>query len=266
MIRARKRFGQHFLASPHHVAAIVRRAGVGPGSKVLEVGPGLGVLTEALLAAGADVTAVELDRDLAAFLRERLPAVHLVEADAVKVVWADLLEGGGWTCVSNLPYNVGTGLVTDMVQLPGVFSRLVVMLQKEVADRMVADVGDRNRGSLSVHMQAYADVDIALSIPPGAFHPPPKVDSAVIDVRLLEAPRFGAVDPQHFSRVLRAGFSQPRKMMRKTLGDLWGKDEALHALAQAGIPETIRPAELELSAWVALAESAAALVPSPFAG
>jgi 16S rRNA (adenine1518-N6/adenine1519-N6)-dimethyltransferase len=146
---ARKRFGQNFLASEGTIAGIVRAAGFQPNTTVLEIGPGLGNLTRALLEAGADLTAVELDRDLAAALSEwfvDVPNLRIIQGDAAKQSWPDLfpLEKRPVICVANLPYNVGTGLLQGLVAAPEVFSDLVVMLQREVADRLLAQPGDRD--------------------------------------------------------------------------------------------------------------------------
>ena len=158
--QARKRFGQHFLAAEGIVRRIVALGGVGPGSKVLEIGPGLGVMTELLLETGATVVAVELDRDMAAINRERFgdnPRFRLVEADAAAISdWSALLGGPGWTVVANLPYNVGTTILLSLLREPATFGRVVVMVQREVALRLVAPAGDRDRGSLSVFVEARA--------------------------------------------------------------------------------------------------------------
>ncbi|MDG1480516.1 MAG: 16S rRNA (adenine(1518)-N(6)/adenine(1519)-N(6))-dimethyltransferase RsmA [Myxococcota bacterium] len=251
---ARKRFGQHFLTSAPTVQRIVRTSGVGEGSRVLEVGPGLGVLTEALLAVGAEVTAVELDRDLAAFLRERHTTLNLIEADAVKVDWPTVLPGAGWRCVANLPYNVGTRLVTTMVVLPDTFDRLVVMLQREVAERMVAPAGSRKRGSLSVHMEAFSEARIAIRVPPGAFHPPPKVDSAVIEVRLREVPLIGSASIKQFERVNRAAFSAPRKTLRNALRTAFSAPIVKNGLEEAGVDGSVRASTLTAAQVSRLAE------------
>jgi len=247
--QARKRFGQHFLASEGVVDQIVATAQVAAGDRVLEIGPGLGVMTDKLLHAGAAVTAVELDRDLAAYLTERFPDIRLVQGDAAKQDWDAILEGDGWKCVSNLPYNVGTRIVTQLVKRPQTFSRLVVMVQKEVAERMVAPAGERKRGSLSVHMEAYARCRLAIRVKPGAFHPPPKVDSAVVDIRLHPAPLLGGVEPAFFEEVVRVGFSSPRKAVHNPLGRVFGKADVKSALGDAGVKPMARPGTLALEEW-----------------
>ena len=253
---ARKRFGQHFLASEGVLRRIVEAAGVGPGDRVVEIGPGLGGLTECLLEAGCEVLAVELDRDLADFLRDRLgdrPGFSLLEQDAMTVDWSEVLSGHGWSCVANLPYNVGTPLVTGLLRHPGRIRQLVVMLQKEVAERMVAPAGDRKRGSLSVYCESRATGRVVVKVPPGAFLPPPKVASAVIQLTLRDEPATGGLDPDAFEAVVQAGFKSPRKTLRRTLGDRYGRSDALAALEGAGVDGTTRPAALGLEDWTRVA-------------
>ena len=206
--RARKRFGQHFLVQRDVVVRMVRGSGVQAGDSVVEIGPGLGILTRALLEAGADLTAVELDRDLAQHLRETMPRVRLVEADALGVNWPELCPGGGWRVVANLPYNVGTPLVMTLLQYPRTFTCLSVMLQREVADRLMALPGSKTYGALSVRAQARARIRPLVQVPPNAFHPPPKVRSSVIRLDLLPEPDFGPAGEATFERVVRGAFSQ----------------------------------------------------------
>lgn len=239
--RARKSLGQHFLASPSVAKRIVQLAGVGEGTPVVEVGPGLGALTELLLDAGARLVAVERDDRLADQLLERWPGLELIRADAMRVDWAARLEGEGWTCVSNLPYNVGTHIVSRMVRTPGTFRQLVVMLQREVAERICAEPGGKVYGALSVELQARARAELLLRVKPGAFHPPPKVDSAVIRLVPRLHPGVAGCDLAGFDRVVRAAFNQRRKTLRKSLGGTFGKSQALAALEEAGIDSGARP-------------------------
>ena len=254
--RARKRFGQNFLASPSVVERIVEAAVDGEGARVLEVGPGLGVLTGGLLGAGATVTAVEIDRDLVAFLQERSAAarnLRLIEGDAAEMDWGVLLEGADWVCAANLPYNVGTGLVIEMLRHPERFRRLVVMLQEEVAQRILAPVDHRHRGSLSVYCQSRATVSRVVRVPPGAFHPPPKVKSAVIRLDLHPVEQ---VEPARLAleeKVVRIGFSAPRKMVRKSLSTGYSKPAVAVALEAAGVDTRARPANLTRQQWAAVA-------------
>lgn len=252
--RARKRFGQHFLADRAVVRRIVALADVGAGASVVEIGPGLGVLTRALLATGAAVTAVELDRDLAQLLREDLPALRLVEADALRVDWSEVAPGEGHVLCANLPYNVGTTLVTGLVQAWPRFHRLVVMLQDEVALRMVASPGSGAYGSLSVHVQAHAVAEGSFLVPPGAFHPPPKVQSRVVALRLRPEAVLGGASPGLFEAAVRAGFSQRRKTLENALTGRFGRERA-RAVVAATVGERRRAETLSLEEWGRLARA-----------
>ena len=253
--RAKKRFGQHFLTSQGVVRNIVHVAQLAPGTPTLEIGPGLGILTEAMLQSGAKVTAVELDRDMAAFVRDRLPDVQLIEADAAKIDFRTVLQGGGWACVANLPYNAGTKMITQMLDQPDVFDRLVVMVQKEVAERLVAPAGDRKRGSLSVFAEARAASRICLRVPPGSFHPPPKVHSAVVEMRLHDAADVGDAPETVFNAVVRAAFVQPRKTLRNNISAAYSRDIADNAIARSELNPSMRPAVLTLEEFQRLAVS-----------
>ncbi len=250
--KARKSLGQHFLSSPAVAQRIVQLAGVGQGTRVVEVGPGLGAMTEHLVEAGAQLVCVERDERLADALVERWPDITLHKADAMKADWAALLEGDGWSCVSNLPYNVGTHIVSRMVRSPHVFSRLVVMLQREVAERICAEPGSKVYGSLSVEMQARARCTMQLRVKPGSFHPPPKVDSAVISLELGLHPAVGGLDLDALDRVTKAAFNQRRKTLRKSLGGSFGKARALAALEAAGIGSGLRPEVLSVEDFARL--------------
>jgi len=248
----RKSLGQHFLSSPSVAQRIVQLAEVGQGARVVEVGPGLGALTEHLLAAGAQLVAVERDERLADELIQRWPEIELHRDDAVRIDWSERLEGSDWTCVSNLPYNVGTHIVSSMVRTPGTFRRLVVMLQLEVAQRICAEPGSKTYGALSVDMQSRARCEMMLRIKPGSFHPPPKVDSAVIRIDLGLHPAVVGMDLAQLDQVVRTAFNQRRKTLRKSLGGTFGKVRALEALEAAGIPSSHRPEVLSVEQFAAL--------------
>jgi 16S rRNA (adenine1518-N6/adenine1519-N6)-dimethyltransferase len=233
--RARKRFGQHFLARPSLVARMVRGARVEAGDRVLEIGPGLGILTEALLAAEAEVTAVEIDDDLYQRVTEVYPEVRAVHADATKVDWSEVCPGEGWKAVANLPYNVGTHLVMAMVRQPERFTSVTVMLQAEVVARLAAVPSTKAYGALSVQAQARGQVRALFGVPPDAFVPPPRVWSTVVQVLPDPEPDLGGVSGKAFDRVVASAFSQRRKTLRNSLGALFGKDRAADALVAAGI-------------------------------
>lgn len=254
--RARKRFGQHFLTRDDVVERIVRGARVAPGDRVVEIGPGLGILTRALLAAGVDLTAVELDRDLAGHIRETFPSVRLIEGDATRVDWAELVEPGA-KVVANLPYNVGTTVLMQLLR-SGRFASVTVMLQKEVVDRLLAPSGSRTYGALTVEAAALAEAVYVMTVEPGAFHPPPKVRSAVVRLDVhAEGPRCGGVSPQHFDRVVRAAFSQRRKTLVNSMSSQFGREAVEAALVGLGVDLRVRGEALSVDQFRGLAAALA---------
>lgn len=261
--RARRRFGQHFLSDQGVVDRIVRRAGVSTGDPVLEIGPGLGILTHALQRTGVRLTAVELDRDLADHVERVFPDVRLIRGDALHQRWPELLSDEPHTVVANLPYNVGTRLVLQLVDHPALFPRIVVMLQREVVDRLLAPPGSRTYGSLSVITQARAAVSFLLAVPPTSFHPPPKVDSSVVRLEPFDAPRVGGVAPSDFDRVVKAAFSQRRKMVLNSLGALYGREVASQALAAAGLDPRDRAEQIDVPGYRRLAAALHPPAPDP---
>jgi 16S rRNA (adenine1518-N6/adenine1519-N6)-dimethyltransferase len=249
---ARKRFGQHFLEDAGIVSRIVRGARLEPGDHVVEIGPGLGVLTRALLAEDVRVTAVELDRDLAAYLRGALPDLHLIEGDAAKVDWSTVVEPGA-KVVANLPYNVGTTVVMQLLR-SGRFASITVMLQKEVVDRLMAQPGTRAYGALTVEAAAWARPVFVAAVPPGSFHPPPKVQSAVVRLDVhADGPHTGPVDPVAFDRIVRGAFAKRRKTLVNSLSDRVPKVQIAAALEELGLDPRIRGEALSFPEFVQLA-------------
>lgn len=256
--QARRRFGQHFLADTTVVARIVRAARVKPEDRVIEIGPGLGILTDALTSTGATVTAVELDRDLASWIRAAFPSVRLVEADATKVDWAEVCPEPPYKMVANLPYNVGTGLVADLADRNDLFTSLTVMLQKEVVARLTASPDTKAYNALTVRIAARAQASVQVIVPPGAFHPPPKVDSAVARLDLYPEPDFGAAGREVFDQVVNAAFARRRKTIRNSLTTAYEKDRIEAALQAVGIEPRLRAEVLPLQAFRDLAAAIAA--------
>ena len=253
--RARKRFGQNFLVDHHAVANIVRLSKAAPGRQVLEIGPGLGALTEKLVATGCQLRCVELDRDLAAFLVERHPQLELVQGDAVKLSLDEMAPGQGWTVCANLPYNVGTKILLRM--LPEArFSRMVLMFQLEVAQRITAVPGTKAWSSLSVMAQVFTRPRLAITLPPAAFHPRPRIHSGVVLFERRDQPLLGGVDAAHFEKVVRAGFSQRRKTLRNSLSTAFDKAFAAQAL-EATVGGGRRAEQLSLEEWGTLASALA---------
>ena len=242
--------GQNFVVDPNTVRRIARLAGVGPGDRVVEVGPGLGSLTLALVETGAEVTAVEIDRHLVPLLRENVAGtgVTVVEADAMKLDWAGLLGDGPWSLVANLPYNVATPLVADVLDGVPAVQRLLVMVQKEVGERLAARVGDDAYGAVSVKVAYWAEAKVVGLVPPTVFLPRPNVDSALVAIERRAAPATDAPRDRLFELV-RAGFGQRRKMLRRSLAALVRPED----FEAAGVRPEARAEELDVEAWGRLA-------------
>ncbi len=253
-LRPRKALGQHYLVDPNIVAKIVRLAAVGPGDRVLEVGPGTGTLTRALAATGAAVLAVEVDESLRPLLAESLAgvAVELRFADALATDWDALLAPGEWALVANLPYNVGTPLLLRMLREVPAVTRYVVMVQSEVADRILAAPGSRLYGLPSVVVGLHAVARRGFTVPPQVFHPRPQVDSTVLVVERLGDVAAAA---GRASDLAAAAFGQRRKMVRRSLAGVLPAAEA--ALAGAGLDPTARAEDLAPADYVRLAEQVA---------
>ena len=244
--------GQNFVADPNTVRRIARLAEVGPGDRVVEIGPGLGSLTLALAETGASVTAVELDRHLLPALRATVePAgVRVVQGDALRLDWATVLgEGSGpWALVANLPYNVATPLVLDLLAGVPAIDRMLVMVQREVGERLAAGPGQRAYGIPSVKVAYWATAEVVGRVPASVFIPVPKVESALVRlVRWPDPPVPGP--PERIFRLVEAGFGQRRKMLRRSLAGLVDAE----AFARAGVRPEARAEELDLAAWSRLA-------------
>ncbi|HZU71430.1 MAG TPA: 16S rRNA (adenine(1518)-N(6)/adenine(1519)-N(6))-dimethyltransferase RsmA [Acidimicrobiales bacterium] len=246
--------GQNFLVDPNTAERIVRLAGVGPGDRVVEVGGGVGSLTGPLAATGAEVTVVELDRRAAQVLRDELAGVRVVEGDAMALDWAGLLDGGRWQLVANLPYNIATPLVLDLLDGVPAIERMLVMVQREVADRLAAGAGSPAYGAPSVKLAYWAEARVVGRVPATVFVPRPKVESALLEVVRRPDP---AVDPAlvphaRFVAVVNAGFAHRRKMLRGALAGVVGPA----GFAAAGVDPAARAGELDVAAWGRLAAQA----------
>ena len=248
---ARKRFGQHFLTDAAVLGAIVDAIAPQPGQALVEIGPGLGAMTNPLVAACQHLTVIELDRDLAARLRKR-SELSVVEADVLRVDFAVLAAQAGQPLriVGNLPYNISTPILFHLL---GSVDHVVdqhFMLQKEVVDRMASGPGRKDYGRLSVMLQWRYAIESVLDVPPQAFEPPPRVDSAVVRMRPLPEP--AGVDAGLLGELVQVAFSQRRKLLRHTLGR-W-----LEARAYSGAFDVQRRAEeVPVSEYLDLARAAA---------
>ena len=247
----RRRFGQNFLADPHYVARIVAAVDPQPGDNVVEIGPGLAALTGDLVARAGHVTAIEIDRDLAARLRERFTPAQLTlhTADALAFDFATL--GTGLRVVGNLPYNISSPLLFHLAAHDARIRDLHVMLQKEVVARMTAAPGTADYGRLTVMLQAKFRVGRLFVVPPGAFRPAPKVESAVARLVPLHGDKPAIADEALFARVVAAAFAQRRKTLRNALAALAGAP----ALQAAGIDPSARGETLAVADFVRLANA-----------
>jgi 16S rRNA (adenine1518-N6/adenine1519-N6)-dimethyltransferase len=260
-LRARHALSQNFLADPDVLSAILAEAAPAPGERVLEIGPGLGLLTGGLLDAGAAVTAVELDRGLAGFLRDRFePALdrgdlQLIEGDALDLDLVRLLEPP-YDVVANLPYHITSPILHALLGRTPRPRRLVLMVQREVAERIAAPPGKMSY--LSVFVQYHARVRIAFRVPPEAFEPEPAVESAVIVVEPYDADdRLDPDEEDGLWRLVQAGFRERRKMLHNVLARQLPVDAARvdGALAKAGIAPDRRPQTLDVGEWLVLREA-----------
>jgi 16S rRNA (adenine1518-N6/adenine1519-N6)-dimethyltransferase len=252
-LRPSRALGQNFVVDPNTVRRIARLAGIEPGDRVLEIGAGLGSLTLALAEAGGEVIAVETDRHLVPVLREVVePAgVRVVEGDAMALDWSAVLSGAApWVLVANLPYNIATPLVLDLLEHVAPIDRMLVMVQREVGERLAANAGDEAYGIPSVKRAWWADAQIVGTVPPTVFLPRPKVESALVQVTRHAAPR--DADRGRVFSLIEAGFGQRRKMLRRSLA-AQVPDGALEA---AGIRPEARAEELALDDWLRLAAAA----------
>jgi 16S rRNA (adenine1518-N6/adenine1519-N6)-dimethyltransferase len=258
--RARKRFGQNFLHDPNIIARIVRAVTPRPGQTLIEIGPGQGAITAPLVEAAENLTAIEIDRDLAAALRVRFaarPGFRLIEQDVLKVNFAELAEGhgdsqreGSLRILGNLPYNISTPLLFHLLDYRDLISDMVFMLQLEVVDRLAAQPGHPDYGRLSVMMQYHCKVEKLFTVPPGAFFPQPKVDSAIVKLTPWRPLPHPARNPHTLERVVRVAFSQRRKTLRNTLKTLLPPEK----LELLGIDLNLRPENVGLKDYVRLSD------------
>jgi 16S rRNA (adenine1518-N6/adenine1519-N6)-dimethyltransferase len=245
----RKRFGQHFLADRSILARIIDAIDPRPGESILEIGPGPGVLTQPLVERAGRIQAIEIDRDLAASLRNRFTPeqLALVQGDALSFDYAALPERT--RVVGNLPYNISTPLLFRLAEAGDRFADLHFMLQKEVVDRMAADASSADYGRLSVMIQHRFQVEPLFDVPPGAFRPPPKVESSVVKLVPRGTDDVGDIDEAVLRRVVTAAFSHRRKTLANALS---GVIDAV-TLSRLQIDARLRPENLTLAQYRALA-------------
>ena len=262
-LRMSKKLGQNFLIDAGIVQGIVDAAQIEPGDRVLEIGPGIGTLTQGLAEAGADVTAVELDKKLPAVLAETLKGydnVRIVPGDILKVNIPEIMGDAPFKVAANLPYYITTPILMALLERHLPITHMVTMVQKEVALRMVARPGGKDYGALSVAVQYYTEPEIVLDVPPRSFIPAPEVDSVVIACKVRETPAVTVQSEKMFFRVVKAAFGQRRKTLANALkGGGLPKEQVRDAMEQAGIDPTRRGETLSLVEFAKLADAFSAM-------
>ncbi len=253
----RRELGQNFVADPNTVRRIAALAQVGPGDQVVEIGAGLGSLTLALAETGARVLAVEVDRGIVPVLRSvvaDVPSIDVVEADATTLDWQALLgdQPAAWTLVANLPYNVATPLVCDLLDEVPAIGSMLVMVQREVAERFAAGAGSKQYGAVSVKVAYWASAKVVATVPASVFVPRPNVESALVRIDRRDSPD---VDRELLFFLVRTAFGQRRKMLRRSLAE----QAPPSAYDLAGVSSEARPEQLDLEAWCRLTHAVAEL-------
>ena len=257
--RPSRALGQHFLADPNLARKIVRLADVGANDRVLEIGPGVGSLTVALAETGAHVVALELDRSLLPVLDEVVgdaSNVEVAQGDALVADLGALMGTDEWACVSNLPYNVATPMIVRLLEEFPAMSRCLVMVQREVGERLVAGPGTKAYGAVSLKVAYYANARIVDTVAATVFVPPPNVESALVRLDRHAAPPVDVPSTDALFTLVRAGFAQRRKTLRRALAPALG-DRTESVLAAAGIDARARAEALVLDDWARLCREAA---------
>jgi 16S rRNA (adenine1518-N6/adenine1519-N6)-dimethyltransferase len=242
--RPRKALGQHFLTDPRILARIADALEIAPTDTVVEIGPGRGALTDALLARAARVVAIEFDRDLATLLRVTHPdatRLAIIDRDVLDVALGDA-AGGPFLLAGNVPYNITTPILFHALQRPRA-TRAVYLVQKEVAERVIAPPASEAYGALSVNVQALATAEILFGVAAGAFNPPPKVESAVLRIIPLAEPLITEAEEKPFKEMVISAFSFRRKQMGRVVREVWemSAEQSASLLASARIEPELRP-------------------------
>ena len=258
-LHATKKFGQNFFFFFNIVRGIVDSAEAGPGDKILEIGPGIGTLTQGLAESGAEVIAVEIDKKLPAVLAETLKGydnVTIVPGDILKVNIREIMGEGPFKVAANLPYYITTPILMALLEQHLPITHIVTMVQKEVAERMVAKPGSRIYGALSVAVQYYTEPHIAYDVPPRSFIPAPEIDSVVIACKVRETPAVAVKDEKVFFRVVKAAFGQRRKTISNAMkGAGFDKEQIAAAFEKAGIDAGRRGETFSLEEFGRLADA-----------
>ena len=248
--RARKRFGQNFLVNEHVIHQIINAIAAKPSDHIVEIGPGLGVLTEQLLTTGAQVTAIELDRDLVTRLESKFSEYanfNLINKDALTLDYAEI-QADKIRVVGNLPYNISTPIMFRLLESSSQIEDMHFMLQKEVVKRLAAQPSTSSWGRLGIMVQYHCEVEDLLNVPPESFDPPPKVDSAVVRLK-PQIPKTKAKNLSRLEKVVRIAFNKRRKTLRNALSDLYTEEQIMALEIDPGL----RPENLTLEQYLSLA-------------
>jgi len=251
---AKKQLGQHFLADRHYIDKIVMAVNPKDGDRLVEIGPGQGAITLPLLRVHPKLTVIEFDRDLIAPLTaaaEPLGELTIVHRDVLRVDFTELAAGQPIRLVGNLPYNISSPILFHALEHAAVIRDMHFMLQKEVVDRMAAGPGSKVYGRLSVMLQAYCQVTSLFVVPPGAFRPPPKVDSAVVRLVPRDPAAININDHKRFAEVVKAAFGQRRKTLRNALNNVVSAEQFI----AAGVRPDARAEQLDVAEFIALANA-----------
>jgi len=251
---AKKQLGQHFLADRYYIDKIVMAVNPKDGDRLVEIGPGQGAITLPLLRVHPKMTVIEFDRDLIAPLTaaaEPLGELTIVNRDVLRVDFTELADGQPIRLVGNLPYNISSPILFHALEHAAVVSDMHFMLQKEVVDRMAAGPGSKVFGRLSVMLQAYCEVTSLFVVPPGAFRPPPKVDSAVVRLVPRDPANIDIKDHKRFAEVVKAAFGQRRKTLRNALNNVVSAEQ----FVAAGVRPDARAEQLDVAEFIALANA-----------
>ena len=251
---AKKQLGQHFLADRHYIDKIVMAVNPKDGDRLVEIGPGQGAITLPLLRVHPKLTVIEFDRDLIAPLTaaaEPLGELTIVHRDVLRVDFTELADGQPIRLVGNLPYNISSPILFHALEHAAVIRDMHFMLQKEVVDRMAAGPGSKVCGRLSVMLQAYCQVTSLFVVPPGAFRPPPKVDSAVVRLVPRDPATININDHRRFADVVKAAFGQRRKTLRNALNNVVSAEQFI----AAGVRPDARAEQLDVAEFIALANA-----------
>jgi 16S rRNA (adenine1518-N6/adenine1519-N6)-dimethyltransferase len=255
-VRPTKERGQNFLIRPDVIESIVSFAAPAPDAHLVEIGPGMGALTEKL-AHAKRLTLVEIEPKFCEYLSGRFPHADIVNTDARSLDFSTV--GSNLFVFGNIPYVFSTEILFQLVRHRAVITQAVLMTQREFAERVAAQPGGRDYGSISVAVQVYADVELGPIVPGDAFHPPTAVESQLMKLTFLQSPRVEISDPEHFERVVRAAFAQRRKKVSNSLCSTgrWSKEVVLEGLAHAGISPNLRAERVTLEQYAELARALA---------